>query len=779
VQSLNLKLRRDLWHLRGQVLAIAIVVASGVAVIVMSLVTVEALEETAAAYYDRHRFAHVFSSLKRAPESLLRRIRGLPGVQSAESRIVQLATLDVAGFEEPVIGQLVSIPERREPILNRLALRAGRLVQRGSPDEVVLHEPFAEAHGLRPGDRLDVVMNARRRTLQVVGIALSPEYIYALGPGSLMPDDERYGILWMGRDALAAAFDLDSAFNDLALTLRRDARPELVIQQIDVLLDRYGGTGAYDRSDQSSHWFLTNEMKQLRNLAGILSPIFLAVAAFLTNIVLGRLVAVERSEIGLLKAFGYSNLAVSWHYIKLVLCIVGVGVVLGWAVGAWLGRFMTELYSSFFRFPRFFFEPSPTIFLIAAGVSAFAAMDSAVKLPPAEAMRPPAPPLYRKARGAGRVHDGFDQPTRMIFRHIARWPFRSASTVLGLALALALLIASLQWIDAVDYLARVSFFEAQRQDVTLGLIEPESREVLREMRELPGVAHVEPIRAVQARLHAGPRSRRETIQGLPRDATLSPAYDVAGYTVPVPPEGLLMSTELADRLRVGAGDAVHVEVLEGRRPRRTLVVAGLFETLLGTPVYMDIEALNRMLREAPSVSGAHLRVDRLQERALFERLKQLPEVSAVTLRRALIEEFYDTMGEIIYIFISFYATFACALAFGVTYNAARISLSERGRELATLRVLGLSTAEISYILLGEIAALTALSIPLGVLLGYALAWLIDESFATELYRVPMVLEPSSIGVAVVLVLAATAGSAELVRRRVRRLDLIAVLKTRE
>lgn len=787
MRALNRKLIRDLVRLRGQVLAVALVVASGVAVLVMSLTTLEALEETTNAYYDRYNFAEVFATVKRAPDRLSSRIAAIPGVQAVETRIVERALLDLEGFAEPVTGHLVSIPERGESRLNRLALRAGRLVAPGRPDEVVVTEPFAEAHRLMPGDSLSAVVNGHRRDLQVVGIALSPEFVYAIAPGALMPDDERFGVLWMGEEALAAAFDLDGAFNDVSLSLLRGARAEDVIDRLDLLLDRHGGVGAFDRSDQISNWFLTNELEQIKSIASILPTIFLAVAAFLSNMVLTRLIAIERSEIGLMKAFGYSNLAVAWHYMKLVAVMAALGIVIGWIAGAWLGRFNTQVYGDLFRFPFLLYRPGPGAFAIAGLVSlsaavlgALVAVRRAAALPPAEAMRPPMPPLYRR-RGAlaGLLTGWADQPTRIILRQISRWPGRSFLTSVGIGLSVAVLISSLQWIDAIEHLVETHFFEAQHQDVTVALVEAQSSEVMREFGRMPGVMTVEPLRSVAARLHAGNLSKRQSVDGVSPDARLSLVYDVSGRTVPVPPEGLVLSTKLAEVLKVGYGDLVTVEVLEGRRPTADVPVVGLFETYIGTPAHMHIDALNRLMGERPVVSGAHLRVDPLGQTALFAELKETPEVSSVMLRQAAVDTFHETMGETLMIFVSFFVVFACTLAFGVVYNSARIALSERGRELATLRVLGFSRVEISYILLGEVAFLTFVGLPLGCWMGYLLAWLISQSFATELFRVPLIVQSTTYGLAVVIGLVATVASAALVRTRLDRLDLVSVLKTRE
>jgi putative ABC transport system permease protein len=787
MRALDRKLVRNLWQLRGQVLAVAMVVASGVAVMVMSLSTIEALDETATAYYERYRFADVFATAKRAPERLARRIAALPGVQAVETRIMKFATLDVAGFDEPVIGSLVSIPERGGPVLNRLALRAGRLVAPGRADEVVLNERFAEGHGLAPGGHLAAVINGKKRRLTVVGIALSPEFVYAIGPGALIPDEKRFGILWMGRAALEAAYDLDGAFTDVAITLLRDAAPETVIDRLDRLLAPYGGTGAIARKDQTSNWFLMNELTQLEHMAHILPTIFLAVAVFLCNMLLVRMIATERAQIGLLKAFGYTGAAIGWHYAKLVIVIAGIGIVAGWALGLWLGWVNTGVYAEFYRFPILFYRPGPAV-LVAVGAITIAvallgtigAVQRAARLAPAEAMNPPAPPYFAKGgfTGADPGHM-FDQPTRMILRYLLRWPARAALTGAGIAMAVAVLLSSLQWIDAIDHLVETQFFRAQHQDVTVSLIEARPSTVLGEFERLPGVLASEPERSVRVRFRAGPNSRRGAIQGVKRDARLSVVHDISRGTIPVPPGGLVMSSKMSQLLGVSTGDRVTVEVLEQRRPVWRLPVTETFETYFGSPVYINIETLDRLMRQRPTVNLVHLKVDERRERELFRELKELPHVSAVSLRRAAVDLFHEALGEWLLFQVAFFIGFACTLSVGVIYNSGRIAVSERGRELATLRVLGFSRAEVSYILLGEVAILTALALPAGCLAGYGLVALFVDAFDTELFRLPLVIEPSTYGVAILVTLAAAVVSAALVGRKVVALDLIAVLKARE
>lgn len=788
MRALDLKIMRDLWHLRGQVLAIAMVIASGVAVLVMSLSTQEALTQTADAYYERYAFGDVFAVLKRAPAHIASRIAAIDGVQTVQTRVVRFATLDIPGLAEPVLGQFVSIPENEPPLLNQLVLRAGRSVAPNRPDEVVLNEPFAEAHRLQPGDSLVAILNGHRRTLQVVGIALSPEFIYSISPGGLMPDDLRFGVLWMGHEALAAAFDLQGSFNSVSLRLARGANTFAVISQLDLLLERYGGIRAVARADQLSNWFVMNEIRQLGTMSKILPAIFLTVSAVLTNMVLARLIATERSQIGLMKAFGYSNVEVGWHYAKLVIAIGLVGVLLGLATGAWTGRMNTQMYAEVFRFPLLLYRPSAAAFIIAAMLSLLAALLGAIGsvrraalLPPAQAMIPPSPPAYKSSRlAATRLGRWLDQPTRIILRNIARGPLRSIMTGGGVACSVALLILALQWTDALDYLAQRHFFEAQRQDVMVVLAETQASKVVHEFEHMPAVLAAEAVRIVSADLQVGAVVHRGSLTGLTSNAQLQPIFDERrDAAIPIPAEGLVLATRLAEKLHVGVGDRVWVKVREGRRPEVQLPVVDLFETHLGLPAYIHINALNRLLGERPSAEYVNLLVDSLQEGALFETLKVLPMVSAVMLRRAAIQSFYDAVAQNMMVFITLFSLFAGVLGFGVAYNASRIALSERGRDLATLRVLGFTRGETSYILVGEVLILILLALPVGCLLGYFLSRFMARAFDTELFRVPLVVDPSTYGSAVLIVLAATALSALIVRHRVDRLNLTKVLKTRE
>lgn len=787
MRALNRKLLRNLWQAKGQAVAISLVIAAGVSMFIMYFSTFESLQITRAAYYERYRFAEVFASLKRAPRLLRERIERIPGVARAEARVVVDVTLDVEGLPEPAKGRLISIPGRQAATLNDIFLRSGRYIEPGRQDEVIVSEAFALAHDLRPGGTVAALINGSYRRLEIVGIALSPEYVYSIRPGEMIPDDARFGILWMETDALAAAFDMEGGFNDAALTLMAGASQEEVIARLDRLLEPYGGLGAIPRSLQISNWFLDSELLQLQTMGTIIPSIFLAVAAFLLHMALSRVIAVQREQIAALKALGYSNWEIGSHYLQWSLVIVIFGTTLGIAFGSWFGSNLTSIYNEYYRFPILLYQLSPRVVALAALVSlgtgvlgAVFAVKRAVRLPPAEAMRPEAPADYRESsiERLGLKHL-FSQPARMILRNLQRRPLRAAISVTGIAFGGALMVFGTFFLDAIDVIMDVQFHVVQRQDVMVNFTEPASARAFYEAGRLPGVVYAEPLRSVPARLRFGHRSRQVGIMGLAAKAQLRRVVDASLQPVELPPEGLVLSAKLAKILDVRRGDTLTVEVLEGARPVRETVVADLVEEYMGAAAYMEIGALRRLMREGEALSGVFLRIDTAYLDALYRRLKALPAVAAVNLKWAALRSFQKMMEETVYIMIFFNVLFSGIIAFGVVYNTARISLSERSRELATLRVIGFTRAEISFILLGELAVLTLAAVPLGLGLGYGLAALMVAAFDTELYRIPLIVTTRTFAVAAITVLTAAAVSGLVVRRRLDRLDLVAVLKTKE
>jgi putative ABC transport system permease protein len=787
IAPLDRKMLRDLWHTRSLAAAIALVMGCGVALFILSRSMLHSLELSQQTYYQRYNFADVFATLKRAPDSLIERIAQIPGVAQAQRRIVVAVNLTIPGLDEPAFGKLISVPDTGKPVLNQVYLRRGSWLTPRSDDEVLASEAFVDANHLEVGDKVSAVINGRLKPLRIVGVVLSPEYIYEIKPGDMMPDSRHFGVLWMNEEALSTAYDLDGAFNDVSISLMRGANPADVIQRLDLLLEPYGGLGAYDRKDQLSHQFVQNEIDQNRNMGLFAPSIFLGVSAFLINVVMSRTINSQREQIAALKAFGYSNLEVGWHYIKSVLLIVAMSLAVGVPGGIWFGGIVTEMYAKLFHFPVLMYRIYLSVILLAAAVSATAAVLGAlgavvraVRLPPAEAMRPATPagfgPTILERLGLSWL---IPPIALMVVRQLERHPIKTAFSTLAISLGVAVLVIGNFFQDSINYMMTAQFHWVQRYDMSVSTVEPVADRAVYELASLPGVVRCEATRSVAARFRVGPRSRRVGITGIRPDNDLFGLMNMDGTETPLPPHGLLISEKLAEVLRVGVGDTIQVEVLTDKRPVRQVKVAATLRDFAGLVAYMDLDELHRIMLEGPVVTGVHMLVDPQARDALYRELKDTPGVATVMVKEHSIQSFNNTIAENLGVMKRINLFFACVIAAGVVYNSARISLAERSRELATLRVIGFTRREISSILLGELAIVTLAALPLGMVLGKFFAWWMISMFDQELFRFPMVVSRQTLAWSAFVVILASAISGLIVRRSLDKLDLVAVLKQRE
>ncbi len=787
MQAIDKKLLRDFRRLWIQALAIAMVLACGVAILLTSVGMFVALSETREAYYERNRFAHVFAHATRAPLSLLPEIAQIEGVLSVEARVTGGAILDIPGRDRTAAGLIISFPETSRPVLNVPLLVKGRFPDPTAPDEIMVNEPFAEANGFQPGDGFSATLKGQKRELTIVGTALSPEFIYTIGPGAMLPDNEDYGIIWMSKRATEAAFDMTGAFNDISLSLAAGIATAPVIEELDDLLEPFGGLGAFDREIHLSNAFLDAELSQLKGMSAILPPIFFGIAGFLVSMVMSRIIALERVEIGLLKAIGYSNFEICLHYLMLAGLVAVAGVSIGWFAGTALAKTLAWQYAEFFNFPYVLFRVSYWVYALAglAGLAttSLGAAQSALKaarLAPAVAMQPPAPPRFKRSvidRLMAQLR--LSQSTIMIMRSLLRWPVRSLLTSLGLALAVASVVASFFMNDAMDEIIDLAFYQTNRQDAILVFAEDMPDAALEEVRDLPGVLQAESQQFHTAVLRNGHLSKRISVEARHNGTDLSRVLDDTGRQVSAPPGGVLLSHRLASQLDVGNGDSLEVEFLSGRREIFELTVTGLVEQYLGLGAYLDFDYLNRLFRQEPRLTTVNVTLDESQTAALHRAVKDIPRVTGVIELSENRRSFEDTIETNIAVMNTIYITIAVLITVGVSYNAARIQLSERARELASLRILGFSRGEVSYILVGEMMLIALIAQPLGWLIGAWIAKAMTDAFTSDLYAIPLVLEPSTFALGSLIVLCTAFGSVMIVRQRLDRLNLVAVMKTRE
>ncbi len=787
MRALDRKLIRDLKRLWAQGLAVALVLACGVATLILAIGSHRSLDGTRAAYYERFKFASVFATATRAPRTLASKIKNLPGVLGVEARITENVLLDIPGMAEPASGLLLSIPDHSLPRLNRPYLRSGRMPDPHRKNEALISEAFAKANGFTAGSHFSGIANGKQITFSVSGIALSPEFIYTLGPGELVPDDRRFGIIWMREKTLAGVSDLDDAFNSISIALLPGSIPARTISELDTLLEPFGGTGAYTRQDQTSHAFLDSELNQLQAMARVIPPIFLLVSAFLINMILSRLITLEREQIGLLKALGYSSYNIASHYVKLVFVIAAIGVSIGFVAGTWLGDGLTQIYARFFHFPFLIFERNLDVYAVAAGLSIAAAVAGALKavynaasLPPATAMQPAPPTRYARAgiisRFAGKL---LSQLSIMAFRHMVRWPLRTGFTVFGTSMAVALLITALFSFGSINFMIDTVFFRTERQDATISFANPLSPRALHDVSGLPGVFYVEPFRVMAVDMEQGSLKERVAIIGKLQAPRLSRILDLDLMPVILPAQGLILSERLAEKLKVRSGDVVRINLLEEGNVVVEVPVVQIIQAYVGLTAYMNLSYMDALSSIGPRRSGAYVELDSLQLQSLYREIKATPMAASVAIQSESLQLFRDTIERNIVTMTTVYVVLAVIIAFGVVYNSARIQLSERARELASLRVLGFTHREVAQVLVVELGVAVFLAQPVGWAIGSGFSWLVVQGFQSDLFRVPFVIERSAFGWSSLAVMLAAIISGLIVVSRVYRLDLIRVLKTRE
>jgi putative ABC transport system permease protein len=367
----------------------------------------------------------------------------------------------------------------------------------------------------------------------------------------------------------------------------------------------------------------------------------------------------------------------------------------------------------------------------------------------------------------------------MVLRNLAGRPLRAALTTLGIAFAVPMVVLGLFWRDAIDKMIEIQFTRVERGNTTITFPTPLDSRIVGDLRREPGVLAIEGERIVPVRLRVGHKSYLTAVIGLPPRGQLRRPHDAALRPIEIAPEGITLTRRLAERLGAAPGDVIAVEVMEGRRLKRDLPVSAVVDEVIGMSAYMEIGALNRLTGEGDVVSAAALFVEPSALPALSRRFKDLPVIESVTMKAYTLTSFLDQIGNLVLVSAAILTGFAIIIAAGVVYNSARIGLQERAWELASLRVLGFTRAEVARILFGEFMIEILVAIPIGIVLAQGFVDLIASVQSNESFAVPAEIGARTFAAATLVVIAAAAASAHIVRRRIDRLDLVAVLKTRD
>jgi len=751
VSALDRKLARDLKAAAGMLLAITGIIAVGVTCYVGLGSAYHNLAESKRRYYAQCRMADFSIELKKAPLGELAPVAELPGVAEIRPRIQFFAAVDLQSVREPLNGLVLSLPDRPQPILNDVVVMRGSYFTDRRENEVLVSESFAASHRILPGQWVHLIMNNRRQELFVVGTAVSSEFVYMLGPGAITPDPKHFGVFYLKQSFAEDVFDFSGAANQVLGRLDASQRgnPREVLRRAETLLAPYGVFTTTPLEDQFSNRFLSQEIQGLWSFALITPTMFLAVAALVLNVLLTRLTQQQRTVIGTLKAVGYSDARLFWHLQKVGLSVGVLGGLSGCALGYWLADAMTRMYRLFFQFPAFENEFWPSTHFTGLGISVGCAVlgslrgsRAVLRLRPAEAMRPAAPRQGGAVwlERAGWLWKSLSSGWRMVLRNTLRNRVRTLAGLFAAAMGASVLVNAWMMADAMTYFLDFQFRHLLRSDMDLTFKDERSEDAWLEAARLPGVDFAEPYLSVACTFRNGPHEKKGSITGLVRDARLTTPRDRQARRVRVPAAGLAMSRTLAEILRLKRGDRVTVEPVKGLRRTFQADICEIADSYFGLTVYADLEYLSRMVSEELALSGVHLALDGnpRQLATLYREVKRLPALQGVAARADIVAGIEETVLKHQWVVIDIMIGFAGIVFFGSIVNASLVSLAERQREVATLRVLGYEPWHIGSLLLRESMIVTVLGAVLGMPLGYLLTAATVWSYNSELFRVPIV-----------------------------------------
>jgi putative ABC transport system permease protein len=779
------KALRDLRLLRGQLLAIILLVAAGSATFIMMRSMHSSLVVSLEAYYRTQGYPDIFVDVKQAPSSVYETLRRIEGVSDVRLRVRQHVPVDIPGLEEVASAEVVSLPIVASS-LSSLHYVSGSAPDAETANAAVVYAPFAEANNLCVGDSITVLLNGARTRLRIAGTAISPEYLIIMSPGTLMLDNRRNGVLWMHDEVLATRYNMAGGWNSAVIRVRNGLDPARLRTVIDDAVRPFGSFGASLRNDQLSHRFITDEIRQNEVSALIIPSIIYGVAIFLLNISISRLVLSQRSIVAVLRAFGYSRGAIAGHYVVVAMVVVVIGTLIGAAIGYAGGIRLAQWYMEFYRFPKLIFSiPNQTMFLtvglavVAAVVGTLGATRTVFLMQPAEAMKPPAPKTFRPGpltllSAAWHIR----ATSRLMLQNIDRRLLPSLLVLGMIALATSIIILSRYIDDAMDHMMYVEYDRSKLASATVTFNRAVPYAAARELESVDGVARSEPFRSIGIDILASNETYRTTLSSRKPDSRLIRIVDGDGNLQRVPKAGMMMTEYLARRLRLDVGDTVRMVLLEARRDTVSMILASTPREALGAQCYASIEALSELCHEEPLANGAFIESAPVSTARIQSRLKDRPAVIGVLFRDVAIASFTDVYGGNVLVVALYLLLLACLVAIGVLYNNARIVIAERSAELASMRIQGFTVGEVARIILGEQCLITLVGIPLGVGLGIVLCYAISSSVQADFLRIPFAVSRMTILVSASVIIVVSAFVALRIYIMLQRLDLVAVLKER-
>lgn len=784
---LNRKLIRDLWQIKGQFISVLVVVIIGVMFYTGINAGYRNLSGASEKYYSDYRFADLWATFYKAPESVEQKAQALPFVKMATGRVVQDVNIGISG--QNAVIRLITLPDVKKDIVNDIVIQSGKYFSDADSNQCLVEEGFFKAHGLKEGDYIYPVINGNEVKLKVIGSVISPEYVYALKDASeLVADYNKFGIVFVKKSFGQAVLGLDGMVNSLGMTVKEGTDIGKAKDDIEKLFREYGVTAVTDRDAQVSYKLVSEKMKGYQSLGTAFPVIFFIVAAVIIFITMGRMVENQRVQIGVLKAFGFSDLQVLVHYLSFSALIAILGSVIGSILGVFLGKGFTGLINQYFVFPNPQAKMYPDLVIPASLLTLFFCLlagynscKRAFAIMPSEAMRPRSPMKGRKIliERIGILWRNLEYTWKMILRNIFRYKRRALLTSIGVIFATAITVFALGEKNSMDHLVAQQYTNIQNYDIKVSFTRFMSKEELNTIRGISHVVKLEPVVETGVELSNGWRKKDTGFTALIDNPQMYRAADKEGNPVRLPHNGILIPDKLARALDVKPGDMVSIKSFLPGREKKEVPVKGIIAQYLGTSAYSSMDSVNLILGEGGIANSVVLKIDSASsEKQVIDALKKMPAVGSVQSKTEAMNNLVSNLGAMTSA-IGFMIFLASVLSVAVIYNIATISIFERQRELAMMKVLGFKDSEVRRLVFNENYLITLFGILIGLPLGSLLGGSMMASYESDAYTFPFLVGGRSYVLAAILIIGFTAIANFILMKKISRIGMVEVLKSIE
>jgi putative ABC transport system permease protein len=784
------KMIRDIWDNKGSYIACLVIVLMGLIVFTSVSIVSTNLELAKDTFYMEQNFAHGFAELVSMPEANMERLAHIEGIREINGRIVKEVRLNDSQREESVYLKLVSVDLPDPRPVNDVRLLAGTELEPGKLLAWIDNQFFA-ANNLELGDSLEIIVGGKSREITIAGVGMSPEFTYPIRGAELYPNPEQYGIAFLPLADMRMLFpDLAGQVNDVVFTLETGADYEEVRDRLEPELELYGLLKIYPREDQISHIIMTQEVEGQKAAAKSFPLLLLSIAGIILYIMLKRLVEQQRGQIGILKGLGYTRGEIALHYLSYALAVGAGGGLLGGLIGIWLATPLTDLMMEFFNVPIvyegfswFYLGQGLLLSLAVFLISGYNGAKYALKLKPAEAMRPPAPPIGKKfiLEKIRFFSAMLTMQGKMAIRNISRNKGRSFFIFLGIMLCCAIVAVTWSFNDLVDKLIFYQYDQVETYDAKVTLTAPVAMApALRELEGNPEVRWVEPLAEIPATLSYRWREENVAVLGIAQESSLYNILDAQGKKIAPPKHSLILSERLAQKLNADKGSILELESPFLRGEDKVQVeVSRIIPQYLGMNAYMELSALGELLGQGELATSLLINVnndegiltlrDRYRESAVIAGIDSREEQMGVA------RELMETFGSMIYM----YVLVGVVIGFAIIYSSSFIVLSERSWELASMRVLGMTATEVFSVITFEQWFISLFGILAGIPLSQVMAWGMGVGLSTDMYSLPSQLTAESLFMAVIITALSIWIAQRFTLKRVKKLSLVEVLKARD